>query len=77
VDALRAPLSAALGVHETDAKVRWLFLGVSVLALLASIGSGLYGGWGPCGPATLEGMILMAVGILGILGSGALLTAGY
>ncbi len=37
------------------------------------MGTGFYGGWGPCGPATVEGMILMIVGILGVLGSGALL----
>ena len=43
------------------------------MALLASIGTGFYGGWGPCGPATIEGMLLMSVGILGILGSGSLL----
>jgi len=48
-------------------------LGLSALALLASIGTGFYGGWGPCGPATIEGMLLMSVGILGILGSGSLL----
>jgi hypothetical protein len=51
----------------------WVALGLSVLALLVAIGTGFYGGWGPCGPATVEGMFLMAVGILGILGSGALL----
>jgi hypothetical protein len=28
---------------------------------------------GPCRPATIEGMLLMSVGILGILGSGSLL----
>ena len=48
-------------------------MGVSVLALLSSIGTGFYGGWGPCGPATVEGMILMIVGVLGVLGSGMLL----
>ena len=41
------------------------------MALLGAIGTGFYGGWGPCGPATVEGMLLMTVGILGILGSGA------
>jgi hypothetical protein len=51
----------------------WVVLGLSVLALLASIATGFYGGWGPCGPATIEGMILMTVGILGLLGSGSLL----
>ena len=51
----------------------WVVLGLSALALLASIGTGFYGGWGPCGPATIEGMLLMSVGILGILGSGSLL----
>jgi hypothetical protein len=51
----------------------WVVLGLSVLALLASIATGFYGGWAPCGPATIEGMILMTVGILGILGSGSLL----
>ena len=51
----------------------WVALGLSVLALLAAIGTGFYGGWGPCGPATVEGMLLMTVGILGVLGSGALL----
>jgi hypothetical protein len=51
----------------------WIVFGLSALALLAAIGTGFYGGWGPCGPATVEGMVLMAVGILGILGSGALL----
>ena len=45
----------------------WVVLGLSVLALLTSIATGFYGGWGPCGPATIEGMILMTVGILGIL----------
>ena len=54
-------------------KPLWAVLGLSVLALLASIATGFYGGWGPCGPATIEGMILMTVGILGILGSGSLL----
>ena len=54
-------------------KPLWAGLGLSVLALLASIATGFYGGWGPCGPATIEGMILMTVGILGILGSGSLL----
>jgi len=48
-------------------------LGASVVALLASIVTGFYGGWGPCGPATIEGMLLMTVGILGILASGSLL----
>ena len=57
-----------------DTRMRvWVVLGPSVLALLAAIGTGFYGGWGPCGPATVEGMVLMTVGILGILGSGALL----
>jgi len=51
----------------------WVVLGISILALLASIGSGFYAGWGPCGPATIEGILLMIVGILGILGSGSLL----
>jgi hypothetical protein len=51
----------------------WIAFGLSALALLAAIGTGFYGGWGPCGPATVEGMVLMTVGILGILGSGALL----
>ena len=51
----------------------WTAFGLSALALLAAIGTGFYGGWGPCGPATVEGMVLMTVGILGILGSGALL----
>ena len=51
----------------------WVVLGLSALALLASIGTGFYGGWGPCGPATIEGMRLMSVGILGVLGSGSLL----
>ena len=51
----------------------WVVLGLSVLALLAAIGTGFYGGWGPCGPATGEGMLLMAVGILGTLASGAVL----
>ena len=51
----------------------WVVLGLAVLALVASIATGFYGGWGPCGPATIEGMILMTVGILGILGSGSLL----
>jgi hypothetical protein len=54
-------------------KPLWAVLGLSILALLASIATGFYGGWGPCGPATIEGMILMTVGILGILGSGSLL----
>jgi hypothetical protein len=54
-------------------KSLWISLGVSVLALLAAIGTGFYHGWGPCGPATAEGMILMTVGILGVLGSGGLL----
>lgn len=54
-------------------KPLWAGLGLSVLALLASIATGFYGGWGPCGPATIEGMILMTVGILGILGSCSLL----
>ena len=54
-------------------KPLWAVLGLSVLALLASIATGFYGGWGPCGPGTIEGMILMTVGILGILGSGSLL----
>ena len=51
----------------------WTAFGLSALALLAAIGTGFYGGWGPCGPATVEGLVLMTVGILGILGSGALL----
>jgi len=51
----------------------WVAFGLSGLALLVAISTGFYGGWGPCGPATVEGMFLMAVGILGILGSGALL----
>lgn len=51
----------------------WTVLGASVLALLAAVGTGFYGGWGPCGPATIEGMLLMIVGILGVLGSGVLL----
>ena len=51
----------------------WTAFGLSALALLAAIGTGFYGGWGPCGPATVEGMVLMTIGILGILGSGALL----
>jgi hypothetical protein len=51
----------------------WVVLGLSVVALLAAIGTGFYGGWGPCGPATVEGMLLMTIGILGILGSSALL----
>jgi hypothetical protein len=51
----------------------WVVLGLSVLALIASIGTGFYGGWGPCGPATIEGMLLVTAGILGILGSGSLL----
>jgi hypothetical protein len=51
----------------------WLAFGLSVVALLAAIGTGFYGGWGPCGPATVEGMLLMTVGIVGVLGSGALL----
>jgi len=51
----------------------WIGFGLSTLALLAAIGTGFYGGWGPCGPATVEGMVLMTVGILGILGSGAFL----
>jgi hypothetical protein len=51
----------------------WVVLGLSALALLAAIGTGFYGGWGPCGPATIEGMLLMSVGILGVLGSGSLL----
>jgi hypothetical protein len=54
-------------------KLLWISLAVSVLALLASIGTGFYHGWGPCGPATIEGMILMTAGMLGILGSGVLL----
>ena len=53
-------------------KLLWM-LAVSILALLASIGTGFYHGWGPCGPATIEGMILMTAGMLGILGSGVLL----
>ena len=51
----------------------WVVLGLSVLALLASIAMGFNGGWGPCGPGTIEGMILMTLGILGILGSASLL----
>ena len=51
----------------------WVAFGLSVVSLLAAIGTGFYGGWGPCGPATVEGMLLMTVGILGVLGSGALL----
>jgi uncharacterized membrane protein len=51
----------------------WVVLGLSVLTLLASIATGFYGGWGPCGPATIEGMILMTVGIIGILASASLL----
>jgi len=51
----------------------WVLWGLSALALLASIGTGFDSGWGPCGPATIEGMLLMSVGILGILGSGSLL----
>jgi hypothetical protein len=51
----------------------WVAFGLSVVALLAATGTGFYGGWGPCGPATVEGMLLMTVGILGVLGSGALL----
>ena len=54
-------------------KSLWAVLGGSVVALLASIATGFYGGWGPCGPATIEGMLLMTVGILGILASGSLL----
>jgi hypothetical protein len=46
----------------------WIVLGASVLALFASLGMGFFGGWGPCGPATVEGIILMTVGILGVLG---------
>jgi hypothetical protein len=56
-------------------KSLWAILGLSVVALIASIGAGFYGGWGPCGPATIEGMLLMTVGIIGILGSGSLLAA--
>jgi hypothetical protein len=51
----------------------WMAFGVSVLVLLAAVGIGFYGGWGPCGPSTVEGMLLMIVGILGVLGSGVLL----
>jgi len=51
----------------------WVAFALSVLGLLAAIGTGFYGGWGPCRPATVEGMLLMTVGILGVLGSGALL----
>ena len=54
-------------------KSLWAVFGGSVVALLASIASGFYGGWGPCGPATIEGMLLMTVGILGILASGSFL----
>ena len=54
----------------------WIVLGASVLALFASLGMGFFGGWGPCGPATVEGIILMTVGILGVLGSGSLLIGG-
>ena len=54
-------------------KSLWAVFGGSVVALLASIASGFYGDWGPCGPATIEGMLLMTVGILGILASGAFL----
>jgi hypothetical protein len=50
----------------------WVAFGLSGLALLAAIGTGFYGGWGPCGPATIEGM-LFTVGILGVLGTGVLL----
>jgi hypothetical protein len=55
-------------------KTLWVVLGASVLALLGSVGTTLYGGWGPCGPAKIEGMLLMTVGILGVLGSGLLIT---
>jgi hypothetical protein len=48
-------------------------LGLSVLALLAAIGTGFYGGWGPCGPTAGEGMLLMVAGILGTPASGAVL----
>jgi len=54
-------------------KPLWVVLGISVLALLSSIGTGFYRGWGPCGPASVEGMLLMTIGILGVLGSGLLL----
>ena len=54
-------------------KPLWVAFGLSVLALLASIGTGFYRGWGPCGPATVGGMLLMTAGILGILGSASLL----
>jgi hypothetical protein len=43
----------------------WVAFGLSALALLGAIGTAFYGGWGPCGPATVEGMALMTVGILG------------
>jgi hypothetical protein len=45
-------------------KTLWVALGVSVLALRVSVGTGFYGGWSPRGPATIEGMLLMNVGIL-------------
>ena len=55
-------------------KTLWVVLGVSVLPLLGSVRTTLYGDWGPCGPATIAGMLLMTVGILGFLGSGLLIT---
>jgi hypothetical protein len=51
----------------------WIASGLSVVALLGAVANGFYAGWGPCGPATVEGLVLMTVGILGMLGSGALL----
>jgi len=60
-------------VHDTDAEATMGGFGTVSLGATRFDRHRFYGGWGPCGPATIEGMLLMSVGILGVLGGGSLL----